>query len=88
MNNCAICGPVLGVWLSLVAAKNAPVGVAQTLCGLSPVFILPFVPFFMEGVAGVDELNLGDGIHPTPEGHRILASNVAPALEELLASLD
>lgn len=49
---------------------------------------VPFVPFFMEGVAGVDALNLGDGIHPTPEGHRILASNVAPALEELLASLD
>jgi len=44
----AICGPVLGVWLSLVAAKNAPVGVAQTLCGLSPVFILPFVPLVMK----------------------------------------
>jgi len=44
----AICGPVLGVWLSLVAAKNAPVGVAQTLCGLSPVFILPLVPVVMK----------------------------------------
>lgn len=43
-----------------------------------------FVPFFMEGVAGVPELNLDDGIHPTPAGHRRLAENVAPALQDLL----
>lgn len=49
---------------------------------------VPFVPFFMEGVAGVPELNLGDGMHPTPEGHRILARNVAPALEELLGTIE
>ncbi len=35
-------GPFLGVWMSLVASDRAPLGVAQTLCGLSPVFILPF----------------------------------------------
>jgi acyl-CoA thioesterase-1 len=44
-----------------------------------------FVPFFMDGVAGVPERNLDDGMHPTPEGHRRLAENVAPALAELLA---
>ncbi|MBN2447671.1 MAG: DMT family transporter [Phycisphaerae bacterium] len=38
----AIVGPYLGVWMSLVAADNAPVGVAQTLSCLSPIFILPF----------------------------------------------
>ncbi len=37
-----IVGPYLGVWMSLVATDRAPVGVAQTLCSLSPVFILPF----------------------------------------------
>jgi acyl-CoA thioesterase-1 len=46
-----------------------------------------FVPYFMEGVGGVAELNLDDGIHPTPEGHRRLAENVAPELERLLESL-
>ena len=35
-------GPFLGVWMSLVAADHAPVGVAQTLCSLTPVFLLPF----------------------------------------------
>lgn len=36
-------GPYLGVWLSLVATDRAPLGVAQTLCSLPPVFILPLV---------------------------------------------
>ena len=37
----AVTGPYLGVWLSLVACDRAPLGVAQTLLTLSPVFILP-----------------------------------------------
>ena len=38
----SVVGPYLGVWMSLVAADRAPVGVAQTLCSLAPVFLLPF----------------------------------------------
>ena len=45
-----------------------------------------FVPFFMEGVAGVTAMNLEDGIHPTAEGHARLADNVEPALRELVGS--
>jgi acyl-CoA thioesterase I len=41
---------------------------------------LPYVPFFMAGVAGVVELTQEDGLHPTAEGHVKLAANVAPAL--------
>jgi acyl-CoA thioesterase I len=44
-----------------------------------------FVPFFMDGVAGVAALNLEDGIHPTAEGHARLATNVAEPLRKLLA---
>lgn len=43
-----------------------------------------FLPFLLDGVAGIPELNLPDGIHPTPEGHRIVAKNVWEALEPLL----
>jgi len=39
----AIVGPYLGVWMSLIAVDNMPVGIAQTLCSLSPVLILPVV---------------------------------------------
>lgn len=38
----AVVGPYLGVWMSLVAADLAPLGIAQTLCSLTPIFILPF----------------------------------------------
>jgi drug/metabolite transporter (DMT)-like permease len=34
-------GPVFGVWLSLVALSRAPLGVASTLMGLTPIFLLP-----------------------------------------------
>jgi drug/metabolite transporter (DMT)-like permease len=40
----AMVGPYLGVWMSLVAADREVVGVAQTLCSLSPVLILPLAP--------------------------------------------
>ncbi|MCM5526823.1 arylesterase [Parasegetibacter sp. NRK P23] len=42
------------------------------------------VPFLLEGVGGIPELNQGDGIHPTAEGHLILAENVWKVLKELL----
>jgi acyl-CoA thioesterase-1 len=45
------------------------------------------IPFLLEGVAGVPELNQGDGIHPTPEGHRILAQNAWQVLGPLFAEL-
>ena len=42
------------------------------------------VPFLLEGVGGVPDLNLPDQIHPTPQGHRMIASNAWPVLEPLL----
>jgi acyl-CoA thioesterase I len=41
------------------------------------------VPFLLAGVAGVDSLNQDDGVHPTAAGHRLLAQNVWPVLEEV-----
>ncbi len=43
-----------------------------------------YVPFFMDGVAGVAKLNLADGIHPTAEGHRKLAENLRAPLARVL----
>lgn len=37
---------------------------------------LTFIPFLLEGVGGDPELNLPDGIHPTEEGHLIVAETV------------
>lgn len=43
-----------------------------------------FLPFILEGVAGEPDLNLEDGIHPTAEGHQIVAENVWEVLEPIL----
>ncbi len=45
------------------------------------------VPFLLEGVAGDPRLNLPDGIHPTPEGHRIIAETVWETLEPVVRRL-
>lgn len=42
------------------------------------------IPFLLQDVAGYEKLNLGDGIHPNPEGHRIVANNVYQVLSPLL----
>ncbi|MGD9001937.1 MAG: EamA family transporter, partial [Anaerolineae bacterium] len=31
----------IGVWLSLLAVRNAPVGIASTLMALSPIILIP-----------------------------------------------
>ncbi|MGE3538974.1 MAG: arylesterase [Candidatus Tectimicrobiota bacterium] len=48
---------------------------------------LAFVPSFLQGVGGVPALNLPDGMHPTPAGHQIIATNVWQVLEPLLQRL-
>jgi acyl-CoA thioesterase I len=45
------------------------------------------VPFLLKGVGGIRELNQADGIHPTLEGHKILAENVWETLGPLLREL-
>ncbi len=40
-----------------------------------------YVPFLLDGVAGVDTLNLADGIHPNEAGARRVAENVWGVLE-------
>ncbi len=39
---------------------------------------IELVPFLLEGVGGETELNQADGIHPTVEGHKIVAENIWP----------
>lgn len=42
------------------------------------------IPFLLEGVGGVPELNQPDGIHPTSEGARVVADNVWRVLAPVL----
>lgn len=45
------------------------------------------IPFLLEGVGGISALNLPDGIHPNPAGHKIIAENVWKVLAPLLQSI-
>ncbi len=51
-------GPVIGVWLSLIAVQRTSVGIASTLTSLTPIFLIPisFVVFkervTLQGIIG------------------------------------
>ena len=42
------------------------------------------IPFLLDHVAGIPELNQDDGIHPTVEGQKIVANNVWEVLEPVI----
>ncbi len=44
------------------------------------------IPFLLEGVGGKPDSNQPDGIHPTAQGHTIIAENVWKVLEPLFKS--
>ena len=45
---------------------------------------MTLIPFLLEGVADVPALNLEDGNHPTPEGHKVVAETVWKYLRTVL----
>lgn len=45
---------------------------------------ITLMPFILQDVAGEQELNQADGIHPTAEGQQIIANNLWAYLEPLL----
>lgn len=51
---------------------------------LAKEYELPLIPFFLEGVGGIAELNQEDGIHPTAQGYVRVTENVWKILEPLV----
>ncbi|MDR9419588.1 arylesterase [Gracilimonas sp.] len=45
---------------------------------------LPLIPMIMDKIGGSEDLMQGDGIHPTPEGHQVIAETVWEKLEPML----
>ncbi len=42
------------------------------------------IPFLLEGVGGVAELNQADGIHPNAKGHAVIAKTVFKSVQTIL----
>ena len=45
---------------------------------------VPFVPFLLQGVAGISALNQADGLHPTAKGAARVADTLWPTLEQMI----
>jgi acyl-CoA thioesterase-1 len=45
---------------------------------------ISFVPFYLAGVAGDPRLNIADGMHPNPEGARIVENTIWRSLESMI----
>jgi acyl-CoA thioesterase-1 len=48
---------------------------------------VPLYPFFLDGVAGVRELTLPDGLHPTAKGVQVVVERILPTVERFAAQL-
>jgi acyl-CoA thioesterase-1 len=56
----------------------------QTFTRLAAKNKAALIPFLLQGVGGIPQLNQADGIHPTEQGHRIVAETVWQTLRPLL----
>jgi acyl-CoA thioesterase-1 len=45
---------------------------------------IPFLPFFLQGVAGKPDLNLPDRLHPSAKGYEVIAGNIWPLIHKLI----
>ncbi len=75
----------------LLAGMRAPVNLGDDyVAAFDAIFAdlaergVIYLPFFLDGVATVAELNQPDGIHPTAAGVEVIVDNIAPYTVELL----
>jgi len=59
-------------------------GFKQLYADLAEKNDIAFIPFILKDVGGIATLNQADGIHPTIEGHKIVANTVWETLKPLL----
>ncbi|MEX1297696.1 MAG: arylesterase [Desulfotignum sp.] len=57
---------------------------SQTFRDLAGKYGIPLIPFLLENVGGVRNMNQADGVHPNAAGHRQIARTVLPWLLECL----
>ena len=57
---------------------------SQAFPDLASEHKVEFLPFLLENVATIKELNQADGIHPNAEGEKIMTENVYKALRPML----
>jgi len=54
---------------------------------LADKYHVAFYPFFLDGVAGQQTLQLDDGMHPNEKGVATMVEKMLPLIEKTLAGL-
>ncbi len=70
-----------GMQMPLNYGKEYTKSFSEVYFELAKEYNIPLIPFLLKDVGGVSSLNLPDGIHPNPEGHKIIAKNVLKYLK-------
>lgn len=73
-----------GMKIPINYGKEYTLKFEQIFTSLAEQYSITLIPFLLDGVAGRKDLNLADGIHPNPEGHKIVAENVLAVIRPLL----
>ena len=84
-------GPVAGLGLAQMGAPtNRGADYTRAFHAMFPSLAkesgVTLMPFLLDGVAGRQQLNQGDGVHPNNEGERIVTENVWKTLGPLLTA--
>lgn len=73
----------------MIAPRNLGEEYMRVFNGMYPELAqkhgLILYPFFLDGVALNGDLNLGDGLHPNPQGVAEITKRILPTVEELIA---
>ena len=79
------------VLAGMLAPPNYGAEYARAFNGIYPRLAakhgVPLYPFFLDGIAGVQRLNLPDGIHPTAEGVEEIVRRILPTVEAAARAL-
>ncbi len=79
------------VLAGMLAPPNNGADYARAFNGIYPRLAqkhgVPLYPFFLDGVAGIQRLNLPDGIHPTAEGVEEIVRRILPTVEAAARAL-
>jgi len=73
-----------GMYTTTESGRDYGVQIRDAFQSLADEHQVVLIPFFLEGVAGLDEMNQEDRIHPNAAGTRIVAANVYRHLKPLL----
>lgn len=75
----------------MLAAPNLGAAYAREFNAIYPALArqhrIALYPFFLDGVAGVKGLQLGDGMHPTAQGVAIIVRRLLPLVEKELTQV-